>query len=168
MSLLVAELWPLGLEYHRWSKFFQGVFSSSDLLPCLYIASVGRRHSCQVAGRRWWEQWGGNDSRTMPFDQHKSQIGLTNDCLGGEALSTPGSHGCVWQSAGERPESLYPVSSLSYLQNQQSQWDHFSQSGPGTFFMGKMKYRAMQLPCAFTARAMVTDVPLSPEVTEPT
>ncbi len=115
------------------------------------------------SGWRWWEQWGGNDSRTIPFDQQKSQMGLTNDCLGGEARSTPGSHGCVWQSAGERPESLYPVSNLSYLQNQQSQWDHFS-----LLFMGKIKYRAMQLPCAFTARAMVTDVPLSPEVTEPT
>ncbi len=36
------------------------------------------------------------------------------------------------------------------------------------FFLGKMKYGGMQLTCAFTARAMVTNVPLSPEVTAPT
>ena len=36
------------------------------------------------------------------------------------------------------------------------------------FFLGKMKYGGMQLPCALTARAMVTKVPLSPEVTAPT
>ncbi len=130
----MAELWPLGLEYHRWSKFFQGVFSSSDLLPCLYIVSVDRRHSCQVAGD---DVSGGVGTivglcRLTGKSQLLSQKGVTSDYQGGEAPLTPGSHGYVWQSAGERPASLYPASSLSYLQNQQSQWDHFSQSGPGT------------------------------------
>ncbi len=110
------------------------VFSSSDLLPCLYIVSVDRRHSCQVAGDDVSSGVGTivGLCRLTGKSQLLSQKGVTSDYRGGEAPLTPGSHGYVWQSAGERPESLYPASSLSYLQNQQSQWDHFSQSGPGT------------------------------------
>lgn len=116
MLLLVAELWPLGLEYHRWSKFFQGVFSSSDVLLYLHIASVDRIHSCRAAGGDVSSGVGKivKDRLLTDKSQLLPQKGVTNDCRGGAAPSTPGSHGCVRQSAGERQESLHPASTLNY------------------------------------------------------
>ncbi len=121
---------------------------------------------------KWMEMmWGGNDSRTMPFDRQKSipatdrcdqwlsrrrstyDSGVTRVCLAKCWRKARKSISCIQPELFAEPaEPMGPFLTKWF-------WN---------FFLGNMKYGEMQLPCAFTARAMVTNVPLSQEVTEPT
>ncbi len=123
------------------------------------------------SGWRRCEQWGGNDSRTMPFDRQKS-IAVTERCdqwlsRRRSTFDSRVTRVCLakcWRKARKSVSCIQ----LELFAEPAEPMGPFLTKWSWNFFLGKMKYGGMQLPCAFTARAMVTNVPLSPEVTAPT